>query len=101
MSKTMSEERRKYEAVIVLNMQGEEGVDELISSVGRDLEAEGAKLDRVDRMGKKQFAYNARKQASGFYVNYHFEAIPNAIAKVEERLRLNTSIYLQYYRRAS
>lgn len=99
MCKIMSEERRKYEAVIVLNLQGEEGVDDLISSVGRDMESEGAKLDRVDRMGKREFAYNARKQASGFFVNYHFEAAPDIVAKLEERLRLNTSIYLQYYQR--
>lgn len=97
----MSEARRKYQAVIVLNLQGEEGVDELINSVGREMEAEGAKLDRVDKIGKKQFAYNARKQAAGFYVNYHFEAQPDVINKVEERLHLNTSIYLQYYQRAN
>lgn len=97
----MSEDRRKYEAVIVLNLHGEEGVDDLISAVGQDMEAEGARLDRIDRMGRKQFAYNARKQGTGFYVNYHFEAAPGAIAKLEERLRLNTSIYLQYYQRVN
>lgn len=97
----MSEERRKYEAVIVLNLHGEEGVDDMINSVGREMEAEGVKLDRVDKIGKKQFAYNARKQAAGYYVNYHFEAQPDAVAKVEERLQLNTSIYLQYYQRAN
>jgi small subunit ribosomal protein S6 len=97
----MSDERRKYEAVIVLSLQGEEGMDELINSVGRDMEAEGVKLDRVDKIGKKQFAYNARKQGSGYFVNYHFDAVPNIVTKLQERLRLNTSIYLQYYQRAS
>lgn len=96
----MSEERRKYEAVIVLSLHGEEGVDDLINSVGREMEAEGAKLDSVDKIGKKPFAYNARHQASGFFVNYFFEAVPAAIAKIEERLRLNTSIYLQYFQRS-
>lgn len=97
----MSDENRKYEAVIVLNIQGEDGVDALISSVGKEIEAEGAKLDKVDKLGKKTFAYNARKQASGYYVNYHFAAAPAAVRKVRERLTLNTSIYLQHYQLAS
>ena len=96
----MSEEKRNYEAVIVLNIQGEDGVDDLISSVGKEIEAEGAKLDKIDKLGKKTFAYNARKQASGYYVNYHFAAAPDAINKVREKLTLNNSIYLQHYQLA-
>jgi len=97
----MSEEKRKYEGIVVLNLQGEEGVDDLISSVGQEIEAEGAKLDKIDKLGKREFAYNARKQASGYYVNYYFEAPPETVQKVENRLKLNTDIYLQYYQRVN
>lgn len=97
----MSDEKRKYEAVIVLNIKGDDGVDKLVKNVEKEMEGEGAKMDRIDQLGKKEFAYNARKQASGFYVNYYFEAAPNTITKIKEKLDLNSDIYLQHYQLAS
>lgn len=96
----MSDETRRYEAVIVLNAQTEDAVDNLINAVGKEIEEEGAKLDSIDKMGLKTFAYNARKQAKGFYVNYFFDATPGVIRKLRERLTLNKDIYLQHYQSA-
>jgi small subunit ribosomal protein S6 len=95
----MSDQKRDYEAIIVLNLQGEEGIDEKINAVGREMEEEGAKLEKIDRIGKRDFAYNARKKKSGYYVNYFFKAEPAAISKVRTRLRINPDIYLQSYQR--
>ena len=95
----MTEQKRDYEAIIVLNLQGEETMDEKINAVGREMEEEGAKLEKIDRIGKREFAYNARKKKSGFYVNYFFKADPSAIDKVRGRLRINPDIYLQSYQR--
>ncbi|RFC48285.1 MAG: small subunit ribosomal protein S6 [Verrucomicrobia bacterium] len=95
----MSEQKRDYEAIIVLNLQGEEGIDEKINAVGREIEEEGAKLEKIDRIGKREFAYNARKKKSGYYVNYFFKAEPDTIAKLRGRLRINPDIYLQSYQR--
>ncbi len=95
----MSDELKRYEALIVLNSRGEDGIDEMISAVGREMEEEGVKLDKIDKLGKRDFAYNARHQAGGYYVNYFFEATPSAIEKVEQRLKLNGDIYLQQYLR--
>ena len=95
----MSEQKRDYEATIVLNLQGEEGMDEKINAVGREMEEEGAKLEKIDRIGKREFAYNARKKRAGFYVNYFFKAQPDSITKMRTRLRINPDIYLQSYQR--
>jgi ribosomal protein S6 len=76
-------------------------MDEKINSVGREMEEEGAKLEKIDRIGKREFAYNARKKKAGFYVNYFFKAEPTTIAKVRSRLRINPDIYLQSYQRAA
>ena len=95
----MSEQKRDYEATIVLNLQGEEGMDEKINAVGREMEEEGAKLEKIDRIGKREFAYNARKMRAGFYVNYFFKAQPESITKMRTRLRINPDIYLQSYQR--
>lgn len=92
---------RKYEGTIVLNTQGSEAsIDDLVSAVAREMEEEGAKLDEVQQVGRKKFAYaNSRKADGGHYVNYVFEAGADAIEKINERLKLNTIVHLQHYRR--
>ncbi len=91
---------RKYEGLIVLNAQGTEtSIDDLVSSVSKELEEEGAKLDEIKQHGRKKFAYNARKLDGGHYVSYIFEAEGDVIAKVQERLTLNNAVHLQHYQR--
>ena len=93
---------RKYEGLIVLNTKGnDKGVDELVSSVGKEMESEGAKLDEIQQLGRRQFAYNARDLEGGHYVNYLFEAEPDVILKIQDRLKLNGVVHLQHYQRLS
>ena len=91
---------RKYEGLIVLDTKGNDSsVDELVSVVSKEMEAEGVVLDEVKQLGRRDFSYNARKLSGGHYVNYYFEAAPDAIKKIQARLQLNTSVYLQKYQR--
>jgi len=93
---------RKYEGLIVLNTKGsDKGVDELVSSVGKEMEAEGVKLDEIQQLGRRSFAYNARDLEGGHYVNYLFEADPEVITKIQARLKLNEVVHLQHYQRIS
>jgi len=91
---------RKYEGLIVLNSQGQEdSLNDLISAIAKEMEAEGAKMDEIQQLGRKKFAYNARQIDGGHYVNYIFEAEPEAIEKIQAKLNLNDVIYLQHYQR--
>ena len=90
--------KRNYESVIVLDTTGREAdVDQLVQEVGREIEGEGATLEEIKQLGRKDFAYNARKLASGHYVNYLFKAEPTVIDKVKTRLNLNSAVHLQHY----
>ena len=91
---------RKYESLIVLNTKGnEDGVDELVGAVAKEMESEGAKLDEIQQLGKRNFAYNARHLASGHYVNYVFEADPDQISNIQAKLKLNDHVHIQHYQR--
>ncbi len=93
---------RKYQGLIVLNTKSLEGtVDELVSSVAKDIEAEGAKLDEVNQLGRKQFAYSPRHVEAGHYVNYIFTGEPDVVSKIQGRLRLNDHVYLQQIQRVA
>jgi len=91
---------RKYEGLVVLDTKGKEGsVDDFVSEVGKVLEANGATLDEVKQIGRKEFAYNARQIEGGVYVNYFFNASPEAVAEIKTALDLVKGIYMHQYRR--
>ena len=91
---------RKYQGLIVLNTKSLDGtVDELVTAVGKELEAEGAKLAEITQLGRRQFAYNSRHLEAGHYVNYVFQGSAEIIAKIQARLRLNNHVHLQHFQR--
>lgn len=91
---------RKYEGLIVLNTKGkEDSVDELVGAVAKEMEAEGAKLEEIKQMGRRNFAYNARHLDGGHYVNYVFEADTQQVQKIQGKLKLNALVHLQHYQR--
>jgi small subunit ribosomal protein S6 len=93
---------RKYQGLIVLNTKSLEGtVDELVASVSKELQGEGAKIEKVAQLGRRTFAYNARKLESGHYVNYTFAGTAEVITKIQSRLKLNDHVHLQHYTRVA
>lgn len=90
---------RKYEGLIVLKTQGvEQSVDEIISNIGKEIESEGVKLDSVDNLGRRKFAYTSQKREGGQYVNFTFLAEPTQIKPLNDRLKLNDLVHSQHYR---
>ncbi|MES2597550.1 MAG: 30S ribosomal protein S6 [Verrucomicrobiota bacterium] len=93
--------KRNYQALIVLDLKGkEESVDTLISNIGKDFEKAGAKLEQIDQLGKRTFPYSPRHVTSGFFVKYHVSAESSVLDAVRGKLKLNESVYQQYYQRA-
>jgi small subunit ribosomal protein S6 len=91
---------RKYQGLIVLNTKSHEGsVDELVTAVSKELETEGAKVEKINQLGRRQFAYNSRHLEAGHYVNYIFQGTPDVITKIQARLRLNGHVHLQHFLR--
>ncbi|MDB6071528.1 MAG: ribosomal protein [Verrucomicrobiales bacterium] len=92
--------KRKYEGLIVLNTKGkEETVDALVSKLGREFELEGITLEQIDHLGKKTFPYGSKKLTEGYYVTYHLQAEPAALASVQAKLKLNADVHQQHYQR--
>lgn len=91
---------RKYEGMIVLDTRGNEGsVQDLVLAISKSMEEEGANLESVEDLGRKTFAYNARKLAAGQYVNVNFSATPESLDNIQEKLELKEEVYMQRYLR--
>jgi len=92
---------RNYEGLIIFNTKGAEGsVDELVNTVSKELEAEGAKVAGVNQLGRRKFAYTVKHVEAGHYVSYSFAAAPAAIEKIQARLALNEQVHGAQFQRA-
>lgn len=90
--------KRQYEALIVLDTKGkEESVEQLVSTVSKDLEAAGLKITQIDNLGKRKFPFNPRHVEAGTFINFHCEGPPAAVDAARAKLKLNDSIYQQQY----
>ena len=91
---------RKYQGLIILNAKNIDGtVEDTITSISKELETEGAKIENVNAMGRREFAYPSNHLDAGHYVDFTFSAEPALIGKIKSRLSLNESVHVQQYQR--
>ncbi len=92
--------RNRYEALLILNTGGKDDtVQELIDRLEGDFRTEGAQVEQIQKMDRRNFAYVAGKQSSGFYTNFVFTAEPSLIDKLKAKFRLDPSVYRQHYQK--
>ena len=89
---------KKYEAMIVLDTKGkDETPDQLISAVEKELLKAGAKIDQIDRIGRRKFPTSPKHVDYGWFVAYQIQTEPTSIASIRSTLKLNDSVYQQFY----
>jgi small subunit ribosomal protein S6 len=92
--------KNRYEALLVLNTQGKEDtVKEIIDRLESEFQKEGAHVEQVQKMDKREFSYVAGPLDSGFYVNFVFNADPDLITKLRSKFKLDSEVYRQNYQR--
>ena len=88
----------RYEALLALNTRGkEETIKDTIERLENVLKAEGAAIEKVQRLEKRELAYETDHLKSAYFVNFVFEAAPTAIDKLRSKLKLDNDILLQNY----
>jgi ribosomal protein S6 len=91
---------RRYEALLVLNTQAkEENVKEMIERLESEFEKEGAKVEQVQKMDKRHFAYMAGALDAGYYVNFILNADSRLITRLRTKFKLDPDVYRQHYQR--
>jgi small subunit ribosomal protein S6 len=92
--------KHRYEALFVLNAQGrEETIKEIIDRLEAEFQQEGAQIEQVQKMDKRQFSYAAGPLNAGYYVNFVFSAEPPSITKLRSKFKLDPEVYRQNYQR--
>ena len=92
--------KNRYEGLLVLNVKGnEDGAKEVIERLEGEFKKEGAKIEQVQKMDRRQFTYAAGDLDSGYYVNFIFSAEPQVIAKLRAKFTPDETVYRQNYLR--
>ena len=90
----------RYEALLVLNPQGkEDAVKDIVERLESEFEKEGAKIEQVQKMDKRQFSYVAGELDAGYFVNFVFHADSQLITKLRGKFKLDPEVYRQHYQK--
>lgn len=90
--------KKRYEALLALDTRGkEESAKEIIERIEKELTAEGATVEQVQRLERKEFAYEHNHLKSAYFVNFVIAAEPALIDKLRAKFKLDTDVTLQKY----
>jgi ribosomal protein S6 len=90
----------RYEILLALNAAGKEETNkDLIDRLEKAVSSEGAKIEQVQRLERREFAYPHDKLKGAYFVNFVLTAEPSAISKIRSKLTLDEEVVLQNYLR--
>jgi small subunit ribosomal protein S6 len=80
---------RPYEVIVILEPSLEESqVQAILNKNTEQLQASGSTVNKVDKWGKRRFAYEIAKKTEGFYVLLDITSEPAPMADLDRSLRL-------------
>ncbi|HEX8281345.1 MAG TPA: 30S ribosomal protein S6 [Chthoniobacterales bacterium] len=92
--------KNRYEALLVLNTTGKEDtVKDIVERLESEFQNEGAEIEQVQKMDKRQFSYVAGDLDAGHFVNFIFHADSQLITKLRSKFKLDPEVYRQHYQR--
>lgn len=84
---------KNYEVLFIIpDSVKEDSIEGVITSLKRELEAGGALVSRVNRMGRKSFAHEMKRQKGGYYVTMDASLDPQKAHILSARFKLNEDV---------
>ncbi len=90
--------RNRYEGLLILNVKGsDDGAKEVIERLEGEFKKEGAEIEQVQRLDRRQFTYVAGPLDTGYYVNIIFHSEPQLLERLRAKFKLEPDVYRQQY----
>jgi small subunit ribosomal protein S6 len=94
--------KHRYEGLLVLNLKGkEDSAQKVIERLEKEIAAEGAKVESVQKMEHRHLSYVKGKLDSGYFVNFVFSAEPAVLDSIRARFKLDEEVYRQQFGRVA
>ena len=92
--------KHRYEILLALHATGKEETNkDIVERLEKVLSSEGADVEQVQRLERREFAYPHQKLKGAYFVNYIVAAPAAAISKIRTKLTLDDEVVLQNYLR--
>lgn len=83
----------KYEVMFIIRTDvPEDETEKVISQLEGFAVSAGAKMEKIDKLGRRRMAYRVRHFREGFYVLFVFEAEASAVAELERRMKVTDNV---------
>ncbi|CAN5612141.1 hypothetical protein BH09VER1_BH09VER1_21700 [soil metagenome] len=90
--------KKRYEVLLALNTSGkEETVKDIVDRIEKTFKSEGAEIEQIQRLDRRELAYELKHLSSAYFANFIFEADPQLIDKLRSKLKLDEDVVLQNY----
>ena len=83
---------RKYEVIFIIRSMEEEATNAVIDKFSKLIAANGGKITKEDRWGKRRLAYEIKKEAEGFYVLFYVTCEPKCVAECDRVMKITDEI---------
>ena len=83
---------RKYEIIFIVKSLEEEATNGVIEKFEKLIAANGGKIDKEDRWGKKRLAYEIKKESEGFYVIFYVTCEPACVNECDRVMKITDEI---------
>ena len=94
---------KRYEGLFILRASAQDDrVKELIDSISAEIQAAGGKVETTQKMDKRPFSRVAdRNNAAGFYVNFIFQAPPDAVRSLRNQFARKEDVFRVMFTQAA
>ena len=83
---------RKYEIIFIIKPLEEDATNAVIEKFEKLIAANGGKIDKEDRWGKKRLAYEIKKEAEGFYVIFYVTCEPACVDECDRVMKITEEV---------
>ena len=84
---------REYECMLILPAEADEAlVSTAVERIAKVVSPEGGSIGRLDRWGRRRFAYEIADQHEGYYVVARFSAEPATQTELDRVLKLANEV---------
>jgi len=89
----VTKEPRNYETTFIVDPLLEDSkIDGIADKYAEFLRKNGCKVDKLDKWGRKKFAFPIKKKLTGYYVSIDFQGTPEVLVKLDKTYHLDENI---------
>lgn len=83
---------RKYEVLFIIRPLDEETINSVVEKFSKLITANGGKIEKEDRWGKKRLAYEIKKESEGYYVLFYVECDPDCVNECDRVMKITDEV---------